>query len=475
MGFPQHENHRLVAAAALTQSGKYDEARSIYDDLMSFRDYRSVLIFRCAQLDFLQGDEASAFQNIEKAISIDDSAHANTLLEAAMFFLCKVGNFEKACELFQASQSVDVALDGTEFYEQVIATVISNGMLDEAHDWATQYALKQPQSSRSKYFLGLSQRHLGLNKKATKSFLESVDLSPDEFDAWFLLALIGLDSNDSGLLQRAISNHQRLRSGEADHAQLLTKVGRYSEALQLLQHHSGAGSDDLQYDLGLCEYSQGYFENALMVFSRLAKEEPGDISVLVMKARCLDYLGKFDESRSALLRIDPVELAWNELAGLFWRNGKFEQAFEFSNQAVLSRPDSTSLIIRSKINLALGAIGQAIKDSQAAIEINRENQNAKISYARVLFSEAAGDHRDSDQASRLLRQVTNVDLLKRDLTYFDFLRCKAAEFAFNADPQNAVVFQEKAMVDPLCCEWRKDQDQQLLMAYRNQLTGTTNG
>ncbi|RMC48712.1 lipopolysaccharide assembly protein LapB [Lactobacillus sp. ESL0228] len=122
-----------------------------------------------------------------------------------------------------------------------------------------------------------------------------------------------------------IDNHPQESENYLKLATILIEEGSFDQATQLLEQAKNAvkNSQDLDYDLAVCYYMQGKYDQALKLLDHI----PNDDLVLYQKSLVLMKMGQLQKALAYALTISETDDRVLELLGDIWLGlGEFDQA-----------------------------------------------------------------------------------------------------------------------------------------------------
>ena len=122
-----------------------------------------------------------------------------------------------------------------------------------------------------------------------------------------------------------IDNHQQESENYLKLATILIEEGSFDQATQLLEQAKNAvkNPQDLDYDLAVCYYMQGKYDQALKLLDHI----PNDDLVLYQKSLVLMKMGQLQKALAYALTISETDDRVLELLGDIWLGlGEFDQA-----------------------------------------------------------------------------------------------------------------------------------------------------
>lgn len=171
------------------------------------------------------------------------------------------------------------------------------------------------------------------------------------------------------ILIGAIDKNPRDWRNYNDLAILLTKMGNYPEAEELLMKSFGQvekndnnGHENLQYTLGTVYYSAGKYQKAWGIFNQLTDADlKGE--ALIMLAQTMQQMGDFQHGlvyAITALEINPNDVALNNLiADMLLALGDFKQAQTYYQKVLnLDAKNSIALFGSGLVALVLGQDSQ---------------------------------------------------------------------------------------------------------------------
>ncbi|RMC25121.1 MULTISPECIES: lipopolysaccharide assembly protein LapB [unclassified Lactobacillus] len=122
-----------------------------------------------------------------------------------------------------------------------------------------------------------------------------------------------------------IDNHPQESENYLKLATILIEEGSFDQATQLLEQAKNAvkNPQDLDYDLAVCYYMQGKYDQALKLLDHI----PNDDLVLYQKSLVLMKMGQLQKALAYALTISETDDRVLELLGDIWLGlGEFDQA-----------------------------------------------------------------------------------------------------------------------------------------------------
>ena len=414
---PESRQIHRAYAESLMRSGKIDEARKEFEEVLKLNPQDSATLLRLGQLDQAQGHFDAARQELERARGLEpddpEITYQMALLEDA------VGNQDKAIEILQGL--LDHNRNPAGHYTQAEAgnraTVLERlGLIyrsQEKFDLAFKafqeiMALGESQAPRGE---GLMIETLRLDHQVDKAFEEATQAHakyPHDRSITLLWAsLLG----ERGQVDQGVAELQNLLKGSGDQAevelsiaQIYSQAKRYPEAQatieKLLAQDPPSGNREFsQFLLGSVYERQKKYDLAETEFKKILARDP-------LNAAAANYLGyiladrgiRLDESVKYIqqaLRIEPNNGAYlDSLGWAYYKMNRYDLAqAPLEKAARLLSNDPTVLEHLGKLYMGLGMKKQAAEAWEHALKE---------------WPNAVDSDFDAQQASKLGKQLEQL-------------------------------------------------------------------
>ena len=275
---------------AAQQEREYLRARDFYD--------------RALTLDPTNVDYVLAVADVE--VGLDNTARALQLLQHKMDLLPHdVSLRTTAAELMLRMGKDDAAI---KLYRQALLMTADNDDIAEA--------------------LGYCYVFSGKWGEAAEIFENLLDKQSEADGSQLYLQLAALCNMNSGRYDKALTYYGRLSINDRDNAELWVNMGQAALGAAMPERAIECGKQALALQAGrldataliaCAQYAQGRYALAASNFDKVAVDESKRGFSLLMKARCDERLGRFEQARLAYEQAS--KLPAGELAELLTRDG----------------------------------------------------------------------------------------------------------------------------------------------------------
>jgi tetratricopeptide (TPR) repeat protein len=193
--------------------------------------------------------------------------------------------------------------------EQLVRT-FESGQLGQAFQQASMLAQQNPQNVVAWRILGQVKQFQGLWSEARQCAIHALRTDPGDIGSILLLAgvhgALGQSAEAMARCDEALAREPGSAQALALKAAVLERIGRTGEALEAVESIEGPPPASAQATLVRALLREGRTEEALAAAdSAIAREDVADHAkhnLLMLKAKALDRLGRFDEAIDAATR-----------------------------------------------------------------------------------------------------------------------------------------------------------------------------
>ena len=221
-----------------------------------------------------------------------------------------------------------------------------------------------------------------------------LETAPNDASGWHVMGLRLAHDGDAGLAEGALRHAVELKPGDFEAAtalgELLTSVGKYPEAFQLLKQVASSRPTyaPAHRALGILYRRRGSYHHAVEEFHAVLQSDPKDGDVWYQTAHCYWNMQQVANARNALteaLKIDPGNPAFITLNG--------------------------------NILAAVGNFPEGVAQISRAVEIAPDNLNANASLATLLLQHGSSNE-DLVKAEKSLQSIEKANPEYALLPYF---------------------------------------------------------
>ena len=411
-------SHRLASLAIKAKD--YQKARDYYLGVLeTHKDHLDTLL-KLAQLDAIENDEPAMIARLKQALS----THPNSVRAAVMlarYYLVK-GEPDKVAPLMVGLSSQNKSDPG-------VLEVMAYSQLDQKQYSDAKYNLEQlvqrrPKVAQLHFVLGKVFGGLGDSQSMERELLETVKLDPEHFAARMALARLAMSQNNKDMMERQISELEKLAPKNADVLYLKGALARVEGSQETATHLFEEAFDkapDTRTMLSLArqKWVTGDRQSALEVQEEWLKDHPDDLVASLALAGA--YVNQPGDENKAITEYEKVlnkdrenvaalnDLAWN------LRDKEPERALEYAKKASELEPNSGAVLdTLAMVQLSNKQLDLAERTIIRALE--RSPNNPSIQYHSALIAFTSGD--------RSLAETRLKSLVSKKL---DFPESKDAE------------------------------------------------
>ncbi len=348
---PEFVEGMLELASLEEQLGNYNEARTLYNQVLALDDGNPEIQVRLIRLALLQGNPARAMEILTKW----PDSFALGMAASSMFM--DEGRYDLAADLLKRLSALPGAPDDLLFYQAAVA-----------YDGQKNLPLAL------KYLAGVSSGNQFYDKalRLTAQILYKMGKQTEALD-YVRKARQGFDQYEDFWLMEL---------------ELLTNMKRYGEGLELARQAVAKWPDssDLRFQEAYLTYYGGDKSGGLALMEKLVKDEPDNFLALNFVGYSLAEEGR-DLERALGLLERAVELSpesafiLDSLAWAQYKLGRFEDAWRTMNQAmelekIRNSHDPAMWEHYGDIALALDKKDEARQAWKRALELEPDNPSA---------------------------------------------------------------------------------------------------
>jgi tetratricopeptide (TPR) repeat protein len=134
-------------------------------------------------------------------------------------------------------------------------------------------------------------------------------------------------------------------------------------------------------DMAFKAYDSGHLEQALDLVEQAIEGNPKHWYLWATKARYLEELGRFEESKTAFKGSIDLNnnqaITWSMLAGLYYDEENFQDCAHCCRSALEIEENYTTLTILAGAEIQTGEIENALKHANRALELNPDWDEAE--------------------------------------------------------------------------------------------------
>ncbi|EFO80371.1 TPR repeat-containing protein [Oscillochloris trichoides DG-6] len=196
-GGTQDANVQFWLAEGLLRSGALDRAMNAYQQALAIRPTFPEALLGLAQLQYAQGDPATALQTVEQSIG-----QRGDYAEALLFkgkLLQEYGRIDQALVAYDASIRASSQIAETYYRRSLL--LISTERYDKAINDLRRAVTLQPNFPEAHYWMGRAYYARNQDDQAHDAFKRAVDLNPSYTEALYYLGLAAedLDRRDEAI------------------------------------------------------------------------------------------------------------------------------------------------------------------------------------------------------------------------------------------------------------------------------------
>jgi len=385
---PQSLSYMLAEAIRLQLAGNLAHAETRYRQILQSDPQHADALHLLGVIAYQKGDYSRAVEYIEKAVTVNPSAHA---------YHNNLGN------TFLNLNKTDDAL----------------GCFKEALHLKPDYV--EPYNN-----MGNALRKQGRNEEAANQYRKAIDLNPEYVPAINNLASL---LKEQGRLDEALVHYRKAVTLNPDLAEaylnlgnLLKDQGRLDEALM---HYRKAVT--LKPDLAEAHFSLGnaleesdkpdeaivQYNNALSVNPDFAEVHNNLGNVLKMKR---EY-DKAIEHYSRAISLNPgLAEAYNNLGDAYREQSRFDEAVALCQRALQIKPESVEAYVTAgNIFLDQGNFSEAIDSYQRAIDLRPDSPDAHYNKGLVLLLKGEFEEGWKEYEWRFQSRTVSKDIGYREI------------------------------------------------------------
>jgi tetratricopeptide (TPR) repeat protein len=238
---------------------------------------------------------------------------------------------------------------------------------------------------------------ISLLEKAEGSFLQATKLNDKNGESYNQL---GLFYYNSGRFKEAIATYKTAIELQADNEIFIENLAlaylydqQPDQALEqyLILKKKNEKNDSIINQIGLIYWQKNEHKTAIEYFKQAAsinKQEPVYLANIASSARILGKMDLAEETLKKAIAIRPdYDLAYNELARIYFERKEFDKALDFCNEAIRLNPknfqyhENLGFVFRE-----MGKIDLANEHFQKAVEYNPGAVLSQNELGRIFFN-----------------------------------------------------------------------------------------
>lgn len=347
----------LQEASRRHQSGDLSAAESLYTAILDAApDHPDAL----ALFGVLRHQTGQSDEGISLLKRARDLAPSNAEIHANLGAVLLLGDDPASAEasLLQAL-TLDPAHTGARL--NLMRLLQSSDRIGDAVDIGYEGLKLAPRSAPLRRYVGgleLARRNY---RKAKEALESSVELDPDDGEAW----------NDLAVAERELGN--------------MTEAERcYGQAIRLSPDNIA-----IRHNFGAFLLSEGRTDEAREHLDRVLAHDPNNWTSVALTAMNLIKIGREEEAMELMLRAAEAHpddaIVWNDIGAQFMRMGKFDQALKMFQRAVSL--DSSRVELQTNLANAYYKVNRghdAIREYEKALKIAPRHLDAHVALCRVL-------------------------------------------------------------------------------------------
>ncbi len=405
---PDNANARLLLGKIYVESGQGRAAEKELRRAISLGVAEAEIALELAKAMLMQGRYQDVLEALKPFRQSDPARHAEALIvkgdaEQAL------GKVELACADYQQASKLDAENLSADL--GLARCDMLQDQVDQAKARVKRLLQQHPKHVQSWIMLGRIEAAAKQNQAALEALGKALELAPKQPSALMARAQIELLENQLEAAEVDIEALHKLvpASAQANHLLgfLRFRQGRFNDAAVAYQNALRANPD---FDpailwLGLTNYAQHDYEQAIQRFSRFLQKYPDAIRVKVLLALSQAQAGGDSAAVQTLRELqgldieDPRMLAAIGQAAL--SVGDPATGRHYFEQAVARAPDKAAFrVALGSLLLQSGDARQAIEELDMASQLDNEDARADIMLIRTLIAK-----RDLDQAMEVIDRV----------------------------------------------------------------------
>ncbi|EAR21278.1 TPR repeat protein [Nitrococcus mobilis Nb-231] len=398
---PDNAKARLLLGKVYVESGQGRAAEKELRRAISLGVDEGEIALELAKAMLIQGRYQDVLDALQPSRQSDPARHAEALIvkgDAGQ----ALGKIELACADYQQASKLDA--DNLSADLGLVRCDVLQDRIDQARARVKRLLQQHPKHAQSWIMLGRIEAAAQQNKAALDAFDKALELSPNQPGALLGRAQIELIENQLDAAEADIEALRKLAptSVQANHLLgfLRFRQGRFNDAALAYQDALRANPD---FDpailwLGLTNYAQHNYEQAIQRFSRFLQKYPDSVRVKVLLALSQAQAGGDDAAVQTLRELqgvdieDPKVLAAIGQAAL--SAGDSATGRHYFEQAVARAPDKAAFrMALASVLLESGDARQAIEELDVASQLDKKDSRADVALIRTLIAK-----RQLDQA-----------------------------------------------------------------------------
>lgn len=157
-----------------------------------------------------------------------------------------------------------------------------------------------------------------------------------------------------------------------------TKSAILCTLLLFLSLFTGCSSPDLSYELGMIEVEKERYESAIEYFNAGLENNPAEpYRFHYILGRCYfeltDYAMAEKELKKTIALNKHFPGSYFLIARIFSKNGEFERAIDYYNQAIAVEPDPRLFTSRGFVYIRMNKFESALRDLDEALRLDPDN------------------------------------------------------------------------------------------------------
>ncbi len=400
-----YQEARYHLAKSYFASGKYELAEKEFKKVALQNPSRTDIPLELAQTHIILKKPDLAIQEVQalglntgETLEILGTANAlkNSFSEAESLFL-------QALKAEPKRTSAKVKLAAV--YKELGRNSEARRLLDEAIQ-------AEPANFRSYHILADLEVAEGHRDKALDVYGKAAQANPLDPTAPYKKALLHIEKGEmdkAGLIAYDLAARFP-KHAEGSRLQGLLKyhAQKYSDALPFLQKSIGIRpTQEANYYIGLCYYSQGDLELALSQFRKIIDVNPSALQARLLTGIILLKQKRVDDSIAEIRKLLQVEprfaLGHNILGSAYMAKGMYDEGMKELNRSLELDPKIVDAHLKKGVfHVKKGKMQEAENEFQAAVHVAPELLNS-----RLLLSSHYLRQNNHEKALALLKQGIN--------------------------------------------------------------------
>ena len=406
---------------------KYRESITVLQDYVRRRPDLAYAHFRLAQLHIRVEEIAQAMTSLERVIQLAPNSPQASILLAELRI--RAGQNDQAIPILEDVLSRS---DNSVGWKLLGMAHGAERDFDDAAVAFENFARLEPDNPEAPYRYGTALMGLERRQEARQHFEQALELDPDYIEPLAALAVLGVSTNDiPGAISRV--QQQMARAGETGEHHLL--LGQLHQAAGDVDRSEAAFRKSVELDpqltAGYAKLAGLYVERgqesvALEEMKRALTHNRDNVGLMMMKGVLEQQGGDIETATMTyerLLEVNPSHApAANNLAYLYEREGRYDEALRWAEVARAQSPDSPDIAD------TLGWIFYRKETYNRALALLKEAYAARPDHAEIAYHLGLAHHKMGefketiDVLSRALELDPNSPFADEARTVLDELR-----------------------------------------------------